>query len=86
MLYDLTTLQREANARYGFSARRTLARGAAAVRGAQGAHLPAYNSRYLTTDMIGEIKPIAELVGGQADYRKAAEYVTSLDELPLGGW
>ena len=33
--------------------------------------------------MIAEIKPIAELVGGQAEYRKAAEYVTGLDVLPL---
>ena len=31
MLYDLTTLQREANNRYGFSAKRTLGRGAAPV-------------------------------------------------------
>ncbi len=42
MLYDLTTLQREANNRYGFSAKRTLGGRAAAVRGAQGAHLSAY--------------------------------------------
>ena len=42
MLYDLTSLQRDANTRYGFSARRTLARRPAPVRGAQGAHLSAY--------------------------------------------
>ena len=42
MLYDLTTLQREANNRYGFSAKRTLVGGAALLRGAQGAHLSAY--------------------------------------------
>jgi len=34
--------------------------------------------------MIGEIKPIAALVGGQAEYSKAAEYVTGLQKLPLG--
>ena len=42
MLYDLTSLQRDANTRFGFSARRTLGGRAAALRGAQGAHLPAH--------------------------------------------
>ena len=83
MLYDLTTLQREANTRYGFSARRTLAAAQRLYEEHKALTYPRTNSRYLTTDMIGEIKPIAELVGGQADYRKAAEYVTGLDELPL---
>ena len=34
--------------------------------------------------MIPEIKPIAELVGHNATYRQASEYVTSLERLPLG--
>ncbi len=42
MLYDLTTLQREANNRYGFSAKRTLGCRATTLRGAQGAHLSAH--------------------------------------------
>ena len=42
LLYDLTQLQRDANGRFGFTARRTLARRPAALRGAQGAHLPAH--------------------------------------------
>ncbi len=84
MLYDLTTLQREANTRYGFSARRTLSAAQRLYEEHKALTYPRTNSRYLTTDMIGEIKPIAELVGGQADYRKAAEYVRGLEELPLG--
>jgi DNA topoisomerase III len=83
MLYDLTTLQREANTRYGFSARRTLSAAQRLYEEHKALTYPRTNSRYLTTDMIDEIKPIAELVGGQKDYRKAAEYVTGLDELPL---
>jgi DNA topoisomerase-3 len=39
-LYDLTTLQREANSRFGFSAKTTLSHRAGAVREAQGADLP----------------------------------------------
>ena len=84
MLYDLTTLQREANTRYGFSARRTLSAAQRLYEEHKALTYPRTNSRYLTTDMIEEIKPIAELVGGQADYRVAAEYVIGLEELPLG--
>jgi DNA topoisomerase III len=83
MLYDLTTLQREANTRYGFSARRTLSAAQRLYEEHKALTYPRTNSRYLTTDMVEEIKPIAELVGGQADYAKAAEYVTGLQELPL---
>jgi DNA topoisomerase-3 len=84
MLYDLTTLQREANTRYGFSARRTLSAAQRLYEEHKALTYPRTNSRYLTTDMVEEIKPIAELVGGQADYRTAAEYVVGLEELPLG--
>ena len=42
LLYDLTTLQREANSRFGFSAKTTLSHRPGAVREAQGADLPAY--------------------------------------------
>ena len=31
-----------------------------------------------------EIVPTAELLGARAEYRKAADYVTALDVLPLG--
>ena len=75
MLYDLTTLQREANNRYGFSAN---ARSRAAQRlyeEHKALTYPRTNSRYLTTDMVEEIKPIAELVGAHEEYRKGAEYV-----------
>ncbi len=83
MLYDLTTLQREANTRYGFSARRTLAAAQRLYEEHKALTYPRTNSRYLTTDMVEEIKPTAELVGGQKEYTKAAAYVTGLDVLPL---
>jgi DNA topoisomerase III len=83
MLYDLTTLQREANNRYGFSAKRTLAAAQRLYEEHKALTYPRTNSRYLTTDMIEEIKPIAELVGKQSEYRKGAEYVLGLDVLPL---
>ncbi len=83
MLYDLTTLQREANNRYGFSAKRTLAAAQRLYEEHKALTYPRTSSRYLTTDMVEEIKPIAELVGQHAEYAKGAEYVTALDVLPL---
>ncbi|TMM18215.1 MAG: DNA topoisomerase III [Actinobacteria bacterium] len=83
MLYDLTTLQREANNRYGFSARRTLAAAQRCYEEHKALTYPRTSSRYLPSDMISEIKPVAELVGTKPEYRKAAQYVTGLDLLPL---
>jgi DNA topoisomerase III len=83
MLYDLTTLQREANNRFGFTAKRTLAAAQRLYEEHKALTYPRTNSRYLTTDMIDEIKPIAELVGTHSEYGKAAQYVVGLDVLPL---
>jgi DNA topoisomerase III len=83
LLYDLTSLQREANTRYGFSARRTLAAAQRCYEEHKALTYPRTNSRYLPTDMVAEIKPIAELVGAWPEYRRAAEYVAGLDLLPL---
>ncbi len=83
MLYDLTSLQRDANTRYGFSARRTLAAAQRLYEEHKALTYPRTNSRYLTTDMVEEIKPTAELLGDQKEYAKAAAYVTGLDVLPL---
>ena len=84
LLYDLTTLQREANNRYGFSARRTLAAAQRLYEEHKALTYPRTNSRFLSTDMIGEIKPTAEGVGSNREYAKPAAYVTGLDVLPLG--
>jgi DNA topoisomerase III len=83
MLYDLTTLQRDGNTRFGFSARRTLAAAQRLYEEHKALTYPRTSSRYLTTDMIPEIKPTAEVVGAQSEYAKAAAYVTGLNELPL---
>jgi DNA topoisomerase-3 len=83
MLYDLTTLQREANTRYGFSARRTLAAAQRLYEEHKALTYPRTSSRYLTSDMVAEIKPIAALVGARKEYAQGAKYVTSLDLLPL---
>jgi DNA topoisomerase III len=84
LLYDLTSLQREANTRFGFSARRTLAAAQRLYEEHKALTYPRTNSRFLTTDMAAEIKPIASLLGSSREYAKAAAYVTGLDVLPLG--
>jgi DNA topoisomerase III len=84
MLYDLTTLQREANNRFGFTAKRTLAAAQRLYEEHKALTYPRTSSRYLTTDMVEEIKPIAELVGSHTEYAKGAAYVVGLDVLPLG--
>jgi DNA topoisomerase-3 len=84
LLYDLTSLQRDANSRYGFSARRTLAAAQRLYEEHKALTYPRTNSRYLTGDMVGEIKPIARLVGEHSQYRDASRYVIGLDVLPLG--
>ena len=84
LLYDLTSLQRDANRRFGFTARRTLAAAQRLYEEHKALTYPRTNSRYITGDMVADIKPIAELVGGRSEYATASRYVLGLDVLPLG--
>jgi DNA topoisomerase-3 len=84
LLYDLTSLQRHANTLYGFSARRTLAAAQRLYEEHKAITYPRTNSRFLTGDLVAEIRPTAELVGHNPQYAKGAAYVTSLEKLPLG--
>ncbi len=84
LLYDLTSLQRDASSRLGFTARRTLAAAQRLYEDHKALTYPRTNSRFLPGDMAGEIKPIAGLVGERAEYSDGARYVQGLDVLPLG--
>src|ERR671937_1411931 len=84
LLYDLTSLQRKANVLFGFSARRTLAAAQKLYEEHKAITYPRTSSRFLTSDMIGEIKPTADFVGRNSKYSEAAKYVTRLEKLPLG--
>ena len=72
LLYDLTSLQREANTRYGFTARRTLGAAQRCYEEHKALTYPRTSSRYLTSDMVPEIKPIAGHVGERPEYREGA--------------
>jgi DNA topoisomerase III len=84
LLYDLTSLQRDANSRFGFSARRTLAAAQRLYEEHKALTYPRTSSRFLTRDMAPEIKPIARVVGEHREYGQASKYVLGLDVLPLG--
>src|SRR5690348_11697864 len=83
LLYDLTSLQREANTRFGFSARRTLAAAQRCYEEHKALTYPRTSSRFLTSDMVPELKPIAGHVGEHKEYAAGAAYVAGLDLLPL---
>jgi DNA topoisomerase III len=87
LLYDLTSLQREANSRFGMSAQRTLAAAQRLYEGSSNGAVITYprtRSQFLPRDQVPRLKPIAGSLAAVAAYRPHAEYVTSLDVLPLG--
>ena len=69
---------------YGFSARRTLSAAQRLYEEHKALTYPRTNSRFLTGDMIPEIKPTAEHVGHNPGYAAGARFVLDLDSLPLG--
>jgi DNA topoisomerase III len=83
LLYDLTSLQRDANRRYGFSARRTLQAAQSLYEGKKAITYPRTSSRYLSGDMVAQLKPTAATLQPVPEYRSAADYVLGLDQLPL---
>ena len=83
LLYDLTSLQRDGNHRYGFSARRTLQAAQSLYEGKKAITYPRTSSRFLSGDMVPQLKPTAETLRPIKEYRAGAEYVLALDQLPL---
>ena len=83
LLYDLTSLQRDANRRFGFSARRTLQAAQSLYEDKKAITYPRTSSRYLSGDMVPFLKPTAETLVPIGDYAAAARYVLGLDRLPL---
>jgi DNA topoisomerase III len=83
LLYDLTSLQRDANRRFGFSARRTLQAAQSLYEGKKAITYPRTSSRYLSGDMVPQLKPTAGTLQPINEYSKAAEYVLNLEQLPL---
>jgi DNA topoisomerase III len=83
LLYDLTSLQRDANRRFGFSARRTLSAAQSLYEGKKAITYPRTNSRYLSGDLVPQLKPTAATLLPIQEYSAAARYVVGLEQLPL---
>jgi DNA topoisomerase-3 len=77
LLYDLTSLQREANGRFGFSARMTLSLAQALYERHKALTYPRTDSRALPEDYVGTVKKTLEMFAGQkaSAYGKAATMI-----------
>ena len=65
LLYDLTTLQREANSRFGFSAKTTLSLAQALYEKHKALTYPRTDSRALPEDYLGTVKQTFEMIADE---------------------
>src|ERR1035437_3654539 len=83
LLYDLTSLQRDANRRFSFSAQRTLRAAQSLYESKKAITYPRTSSRYLSGDMVSLLKPTAATLKPIHEYSEAAKFVLQLESLPL---
>src|SRR3989442_11596009 len=81
--FDLTALRRDAIRRFGFSARRTLQAAQSLYEDKKAITYPRTSSRYLSGDLVPNLKPTAETLVDVPEYEAAARFVLQLDQLPL---
>ena len=79
LLFDLTSLQREANARFGFSAKNTLGLAQALYEKHKVLTYPRTDSRYLPEDYIATVKETLGVLGTTA-------YARFANEVAKSGW
>jgi DNA topoisomerase-3 len=75
LLYDLTSLQRDANGRFGFSARGTLALAQALYEKHKALTYPRTDSRALPEDYLATVKKTMEVLGERKEYAPFAKQV-----------
>jgi DNA topoisomerase-3 len=80
LLYDLTSLQRDANSRFGFSAKNTLGLAQALYERHKVLTYPRTDSRALPEDYIGTVKNTLAMLGGVTGYS------TYADQVLKSGW
>jgi DNA topoisomerase-3 len=83
LLYDLTELQRNANARYGFTAERTLRAAQALYEEKKLITYPRTSSRYLSQDMVGGLRRRVEAAGALPGLTPFAEKLLEKQKLPI---
>jgi DNA topoisomerase III len=82
LLYDLTSLQREANGRFGFSARTTLSLAQALYERHKALTYPRTDSRALPEDYVGTVKKTMEMFAG----RKGGTYAKHAGTVLRKSW
>jgi len=75
LLFDLTSLQREANGRFGFPARMTLSLAQALYERHKVLTYPRTDARALPEDYLGTVKKTMEVLGATAEYGVFAKNV-----------
>ena len=75
LLFDLTSLQREANGRFGFSARNTLGLAQALYEKHKVLTYPRTDSRALPEDYLSTVKKTMDMLGDSRDYAPFAKAV-----------
>jgi len=86
LLYDLTSLQREANSRFGFSAKMTLSLAQALYERHKVLTYPRTDSRALPEDYIPTVKSALEMLGGGAKKSAAKRAGEAADSRLLAGY
>ena len=84
LLYDLTSLQREANARFGFSARTTLSLAQALYERHKVLTYPRTDSRALPEDYVGTVKKTLDALRAKAVTTRA--YAPFANKILADGW
>ncbi|MCA1688542.1 MAG: DNA topoisomerase 3 [Actinobacteria bacterium] len=83
LLYDLTDLQRNANAKFGFTAERTLRVAQNLYEERKLITYPRTSSRYLTKDMVGGLKKRIEATTALPGLATFAEKLLAISKLPI---
>lgn len=78
-LFDLTSLQREANARFGFSAKNTLGLAQALYEKHKVLTYPRTDSKHLPEDYIGTVKQTLETISASNNYHQFASQILKND-------
>ena len=82
LLYDLTELQRNANAKFGFTAERTLRAAQSLYEGRKLITYPRTSSRYLSRSLVAGLKKRVESCGALPELAPFAERLLELPKLP----
>ncbi len=83
LLHDLTELQRNANANFGFTADRTLKAAQSLYENKKLITYPRTSSRYLSKDMAGTLKRRVEAAGALPELSSFSERLLAFDKLPI---